>query len=129
MKVLLSIKPEYVDRIISGEKQYEYRKRIFKEKVDSVVIYSTKPVGKIIGEFTIEEIISDSPNNLWNKTYKQSGVSKDFFMGYFKDRDKGFALKIKEFIEYNEPIDPKALYGNFVAPQSYKYLYDNFLYE
>lgn len=127
MKVLLSIKPEYVERIISGEKQFEYRKSIFKEEVDSVVIYSTLPVGKIIGEFTIEEVISDTPNKLWNRTHRYSGVSKEFFMGYFNGREKGFALKIKEFIEYSEPIDPKTLNESFTAPQSYRYINDNFL--
>ena len=31
--ILLAIKPEYVDKILSGEKKYEYRTRIAKEKV------------------------------------------------------------------------------------------------
>ena len=39
MKAILSIRPEYVDRILSGEKKYEFRKRIFKrEDVDTIVI-------------------------------------------------------------------------------------------
>ena len=78
MKVLLSIKPEFVDKIIKGEKKYEYRKRVFKENVDTVVIYSTKPVGKVIGEFEIQDIINDSPICIWSKTYRYSGVSEDF---------------------------------------------------
>lgn len=32
MKVLLSIKPQYVEKIISGEKQYEFRKKNLREK-------------------------------------------------------------------------------------------------
>ena len=44
MKVLLSIKPEFVEAIFSGEKLYEYRKAIFKKNVTTVVIYATKPV-------------------------------------------------------------------------------------
>lgn len=127
MKVLLSIKPEYVERIISGEKRFEYRKRIFKEKVNSVVVYSTKPVGKIIGEFTIEKIISDSPQRLWDQTYEYSGVSKDFFMDYFDKKEIGFALKIKDFIKYNEPINPNLFFDRFTPPQSYKYITDNFI--
>ena len=31
-KILMSIKPEYVDKIFSGEKKYEYRKRIVQRK-------------------------------------------------------------------------------------------------
>lgn len=124
MKVLLSIKPEFVNRIINGEKKYEYRKRLFKKDVDSVVVYSTKPVGKIVGEFKIEQILVDSPEKIWDKTKKYSGITKDLFMKYFTDKDKAFALKIKEFIKYDEPINPKMINENFVAPQSYMYLDD-----
>ena len=31
MKVLLSIKPEFVEKIFSGEKRFEYRKFAFKK--------------------------------------------------------------------------------------------------
>ena len=44
MKVLLSIKPEFVQEIFTGKKKYEYRKAIFTRSVDKVVVYSTKPV-------------------------------------------------------------------------------------
>ena len=54
MKVLLSIKPEFVQEIFTGKKKYEYRKAIFTRSVDKVVVYSTKPVGMIVGEFTVE---------------------------------------------------------------------------
>ena len=40
MKVLLSIKPEFADKIFNGTKKYEFRKSIFKNKdVDTVVVY------------------------------------------------------------------------------------------
>ena len=40
MRVLLSIKPEFVEKIFSGEKLYEYRKAMFKNvNVSTVVIY------------------------------------------------------------------------------------------
>ena len=56
MRVLLSIKPEFVEKIFSGEKLYEYRKAMFKNvNVSSVVIYSTMPVGKIVGEFKFKK--------------------------------------------------------------------------
>jgi predicted transcriptional regulator len=32
MDALLSIRPKYVDRIISGEKKYEFRKKYFKQQ-------------------------------------------------------------------------------------------------
>lgn len=44
MRILLSIKPEYVYKILDGTKKFEYRRTVFKNKnVDSMVIYATLP--------------------------------------------------------------------------------------
>lgn len=122
MKVLLSIKPEFVQQIIEGKKKFEYRKRIFKKEIESVIIYSTMPEGMIIGEFKIEKIINASPSEIWNQTCNYSGITEDFFFEYFSGREDGFAIKIKDFFKYKEPIDPKELSTKFFAPQSYKYI-------
>ena len=34
--ILLSIKPEYVERIFNGSKKYEFRKHLPQEKVDKI---------------------------------------------------------------------------------------------
>ena len=50
MRVLLSIKPEFVKEIIEGRKKFEYRKKVFKRPdVSSIVVYATKPYGKVVG--------------------------------------------------------------------------------
>lgn len=124
MKVLLSIKPEFVKEIFNGSKKYEFRKAIFKNKdVKTVVIYSTMPVGKIVGEFDIEYILEDHPTLLWESAKEYAGVSRDFYDKYFDGRDKGFAIKIKSLKKYIKPICPYSSNDNFVAPQSYKYIY------
>ena len=76
MNVILSIKPEFVEKIFSGEKQYEYRKVLFKQKVDTVYIYASRPISKIVGEFKIDEILCDTPENIWKETRRQSGVTR-----------------------------------------------------
>ncbi|CAH8773159.1 hypothetical protein [Paenibacillus dendritiformis] len=124
MKVLLSIRPEFVEQIVNGKKLFEYRKRIFKKEVESVIIYCTKPVGMIVGEFTFDYIISDTPQALWDRTHNESGISKDFFMQYFSDRETGYAIQIKEYREYENPVQPEEVFGHFVAPQSYRYVAD-----
>lgn len=123
MKVLLSIKPEFVQKIFSGEKKYEFRKILFKRKgITTVVVYSTMPIGQIVGEFEIEEILNDSPNVIWKKTKKYSGIDDDFFNSYYKGKSRAVAIKIKNPILYKDPINPLDKYDKFVAPQSYKYL-------
>lgn len=94
MKVLLSIKPEFVREIFAGNKKFEYRKTIFTKNVDKVVVYSTKPEGMIVGEFTVEKIIEQEPKELWEQTQNDSGITKKFFDQYFEGRKKGYALKI-----------------------------------
>lgn len=121
MKVLLSIKPEFVEKILNGTKKFEFRKGIFKnDNVKSVVIYSTMPVGLIVGEFDIINIIEDNPVNLWRRTKKHAGISKHFFDSYFERREKAFAIEIGNIRVYDSPIKLSSL--GVTAPQSYRYL-------
>ncbi len=121
MKVLLSIKPEFVEKILDGTKKFEFRKGIFKNNnVKSVVIYATMPVGLIIGEFDIKNIIEDEPVNLWKKTAHHAGISKSFFDSYFEQRKKAFAIEIGNIRIYEAPIKLSSM--GISAPQSYRYL-------
>ncbi|WP_307721792.1 hypothetical protein [Paenibacillus humicus] len=122
MKVLLSIKPEFVEKIFAGEKKFEYRRTIFKKDVESIVVYSTKPEGKIVGELFIEYILNDSPESIWSSTQKDSGISYSFFQEYFGDRTEGYAIKISRAVQYEQPYDPVMQDSNFRAPQSFCYI-------
>lgn len=127
MKIILSIKPEYVEKIFSGEKLYEYRKCIFKKSIKNVLIYSTMPEGKIVGEFSIDAIEEAPPKELWEDTKHLSGITKDFFDSYFENRSKAYALKIKDVTKYKNPIDPYKSNFKFVAPQSFRYIEDDLI--
>ena len=126
MNVLLSIKPEFVKRIFSGEKKYEYRKAIFKrEDISKVIIYSTLPEGKVVGEFSIKKIHNNSPEKIWRKTKKMSGVNKDFYDLYFSGKDKAYAIEIGDVVKYDKPLRLNQFDGNVSAPQSFSYLHNN----
>lgn len=57
MKVLLSIKPEFANKIFEGSKKFEFRRSIFKNKqVKSIVVYASAPISKVIGEFEIDTV-------------------------------------------------------------------------
>jgi len=80
--ILPLFKPEFADKILSGDKRYEFRKVLFKKNVDTIVIYATMPVGKIIGEFKVEDILQDKPASLWDRTKEYSGITQGFFNQY-----------------------------------------------
>ena len=122
MIALFSIKPEFVEKIFSGEKKFEYRKSIFKNKVDKIVVYSTKPVGMIVGEFNVSEVLEDNPNAIWDKTNPFAGIKKAFFDRYFKNRKKCYAINIGHNQLYEKAINPHDVFESFSPPQSFRYL-------
>lgn len=122
MKVLLSIKPEFAHLIFEGKKRYEFRRVIFKNpNVRKVVVYASAPIGKVIGEFEIESILSDDPPSIWNRTRTASGISKEYFFNYFEGQPSAFAIKIKNYRLYATPFCPKERLG-IAPPQSFAYV-------
>lgn len=122
MSVLLSIKPKYVEQIEKGSKLYEFRRVIFKQDIDEIYVYATAPIKQIVGKICIDEIIEDTPKNLWCSFKQNAGIKRKDFFEYFSGKEKGYAIKIKDFISFEKPIDPYQENPNFVPPQSYAYL-------
>lgn len=120
-KILLSINPEHVENIMNGKKQYEFRKVKCKEKVDKIIIYSTFPVMKVVGEADVDDVIVNSPENVWKKTSSKSGISKNFFDEYYKDKKKAVAYKLVNIIKYDKPKQ-LSYFGISTAPQSFVYV-------
>ena len=57
--VLLSIRPEFAEKILDGRKRFEFRRTIFRDtNVTKAIIYASRPVCRVIGEFEIEEVLS-----------------------------------------------------------------------
>lgn len=122
MKVLLSIKPEFAEKIFSGTKKFEFRRTLFKNpNVKTVVVYASSPVQKVIGEFEIDSILNFEPNILWEKTKEHAGISEEYFFDYFGDKSTGFAIKIKKTLLYEKALSLEKEY-NAKPPQSFMYL-------
>jgi predicted transcriptional regulator len=122
MRILLSIKPEYAQKIFNGEKRYEFRRTIYKRKgIQTVVVYVSHPIKKIVGEFYVEEVISDTLNKLWDGTKEHAGISEEVYLQYFAGRNIGFALKIRKAIKYKKAFCIKEHWG-IMPPQSFIYL-------
>lgn len=122
MKVLMSIKPEFAEKIFQGKKKFEFRRTIFKNPdIRTVVVYASYPVMKVIGEFEIDHIMEKDIASLWSKTQKHSGISKECFFNYFNKKESGFAIKIKSVKRYQQPKSI-TLDFNVMPPQSFLYL-------
>lgn len=122
MNLVLSIRPKFAQKILDGSKRYEYRKSIPQRyDIQRVYIYATKPIQAIVGYFTLDGIICDTPQMVWAATARHGGITKTFFYDYFKGKDKAYALKVEKVIKYDNPIDPRKVITDFVAPQNFMY--------
>ena len=122
MKVLLSIKPEYAEKIFDGTKKFEFRRSVFKNpEIKTIVVYASSPVQRVIGEFDINQIICKNLDELWEHTQNHAGIEKEFFFQYFNDKMQGYAIEVKRTRKYKTPLLLKEKF-NIAPPQSFAYI-------
>lgn len=122
MRVLLSIKPEFADKILNGTKKYEFRKTLFKRKdIKQIIIYASSPVQAVIGEFTIAKILTDNVEDIWAETRFGAGITKEYYQEYFSTRNTANAIEVGRYKRY---ANPKKLsdFNLTYAPQSFAYV-------
>lgn len=120
-KIIISINPEHVKNIINGSKKYEYRTKAAKSDVNKILIYETVPVKKVVAEVDILEVIMLPPEELWNQTKLFSGITKEFFDEYFKEREVAYAYKLGKVKVFDKPKE-LIEFGIKSAPQSFVYI-------
>lgn len=120
-QMLLSIKPQYVEKIIAGKKKYEFRKFHCREGIDTIIIYATAPMKKVIGEVTLLDIIEGDVEYVWHETKGFGGILKKDYKAYYKEREVAIAYQLGDVTLYDEPKTLSDLGLDYV-PQSFAYL-------
>lgn len=121
--VLLSIRPQFANAIFSGEKTYEFRKTVFRNRaVRKIFVYASAPISKVIGVFFVEEIIEHHPALLWEETKSGAGITQEYFEEYFENRDRGYALRVKDPQLFEESRGLNDMFGIKHPPQSFRYV-------
>ncbi|MBB4635220.1 hypothetical protein [Longimicrobium terrae] len=124
--VLLSVKPQFAEAILVGAKKFEFRRAVFRDPdVQRVVLYASSPVQRVVGEFTIQEIVHMDLKRLWEHTESDAGIEKEYFDEYFAGRDLGYAVAVGETRRYPEPLALDRHFGIQHPPQSFRYLSDS----
>lgn len=120
-KALISIKPEYVEKILAGDKVYEYRKTKFRKDIDSIIIYSTSPEMKVVAEVKVVGIIEGSPESVWEKTRTGAGIDKAAYDRYYCEKNYAVAFCLGEVSKFS-PAKTLSDYNIKSAPQSFVYV-------
>lgn len=119
--LLISTKPEYVTKILDGSKIFEFRKRLCKEGVSLMIVYSTSPRMKVVAFAKILGKLSGSPRDLWKETKQSAGISHKEHRSYFKGRKTAYAYELGEVTIF-EPEKNLSDHGIRTAPQSFAYI-------
>lgn len=120
-QMLLSIKPQYIREIITEKKKFEYRKFRCRDDIDTIIIYATAPIKKVIGEARLIDIIESDVESVWNKTKDFSGIPREDYDTYYKKRKKVIAYQLGDITLYDKPKSLEDL-GLDYTPQSFAYL-------
>lgn len=125
---LISIHPEHVERILSGEKVLEFRRVWAKKPVDGIVIYCTSPVKRIVAVAKIKEthFVSVKELRRLNKTIG-GGVNNSVLDSYFSGLTHGYALQLDSVRTPKVPIELHSFAFGLRPPQSFMYCAPDFL--
>lgn len=120
-RMLLSIKPEYVEKILAGSKKYEFRKFRCRVDVDTIIIYSTSPIKQVVAEVEMLEVVEGDVAEVWQKTKNMAGITKAAYSSYYRGREIATAYKLGNVKVYDQPRK-LSNYGLNYVPQSFAYL-------
>ena len=128
--VLMSIRPEFSSKILSGEKTVELRRRFPTDAVTgaTAVIYASSPTQAVVGYARIQKVLELPIEQIWREHNKSACITKEKFDAYFEGVPKGYAIVFGEITKFSNPIKVAELREefNFVPPQSFQYLTDDF---
>jgi predicted transcriptional regulator len=121
---LISIHPGYVEKIVSGEKRFEFRRGWAALPVDFLVIYATSPVQRIVAIVEVGRTIRGSRSSLWRLARDEGGgISRRKLFAYLAGKKEGVAIELIRRMKLGEALDPLVLFGEeFRPPQSFRYL-------
>lgn len=121
---LISIHPEYAEKIFAGEKKFEFRRRWTSRSVETLFIYATAPVQRIVGFAKIARVTQGTPTQLWRLTQQvNGGFSKSKLFAYLGSSKTGVAIELSKVTPIPSGIDPRLCLGrSFHPPQSFRYL-------
>lgn len=123
--ILVSIKPEFVDKIFNHTKKIELRKVSPNANPgDLMIIYSTYPEMAIVGICRIERVIRDTPVEIWKKHSDYLGIDKARFFDYYSNSTYAVGIVIDNARRLRSKIPLQSIknrFPSFSPPQTFKY--------
>ena len=123
--VVLSIKPEYSAKIVTGKKTVELRRR-FSPRVQAgtiVLIYASSPTRALTGIARIVDVLHAPTSLIWKKYRDDACIGRSEFDSYFAGTETGFVIKLRGARPLRRVLELRELRErfSFEPPQSFLY--------
>lgn len=124
--IVLSIRPQYAEKIFDGSKRVELRRIRPKyiSKGTLVLIYASSPIKSLVGAFKVEQVIERQLQDLWQVVQDKASITREEFDAYFDGISTGIGIFFSEVWRLSEPIELQALKEQmleFHPPQGFRY--------
>ena len=122
--LLLSVRPKFAGRILSGGKTVEVRRRFSRRWIGhKVAIYASAPQQAVVGEAKIEMVDCNSPEIVWSRYGRELGCDPGEFLAYCGDRNAVTAVGLCNVVKFDPPLKRSSLKSIYRSdmrpPQSY----------
>ncbi len=123
--VVFSIKPDYCDKIVSGSKTVELRRRFPMSVPEgtTALIYATSPTRALLGIAEIGTVHRCAPDEIWETFADRACIARKDFDSYFDGVERGYAIELKHARRLRRALELSELRDrfNFEPPQSFLY--------
>lgn len=124
--IVISIRPQYTEKIIEGKKTVELRRRfpISARSGTVAYLYSTSPVRALVGRVEIMNVEKLPVATIWRKYRNSALIAKADFDRYFHGVKEGYALEFNKVqaLPRQLPLDELRERFDFEPPQSFLYM-------
>ena len=122
--IVLPIQQEFAEAILTGHKQFEYRKVLGDQNPIFVLLY-VRETGSIPGAFAPGRVLRGTPEELWRLTAGR-GTSAERFRTYFEGQDHGIAVEVRRYERFRPPISQTEIDGTgVVLPPNFNLVHAN----
>ncbi|WP_420451786.1 transcriptional regulator [Ilumatobacter sp.] len=124
--VLMSVRSPHVERLLSGEKTVELRRRRWRvPDGSSVLLYGSRKERAIVGSLVVKATTDGSPTAIWNAHGRASGLTRSEFRRYFDGAENAVAIEVCDVRSLEDPLTLDELRRRnprFHVPQSYRFV-------
>ncbi|MGE4242379.1 hypothetical protein [Ramlibacter sp.] len=123
---LISVHPVHVEKIMSGEKNVEFRRVWPTRAIKTLVVYSTHPEQRLAAIVQVANVVRGSKTALWQVALAEGGgITRQALSDYLEGKEFGVAIRLGERVNLGSGVLPREIFGaSFRPPQSFRYLSD-----